>query len=84
MCSICGATPCYGICPSQDQFGGDQRAEDDYYEATYDQYAEERAEAAREAMMENEHGHWDLSEDEVNSVPATIPPAPRSSDNILF
>lgn len=30
---ICGANPCYGMCPLNDPFHGDQRAENDDYEA---------------------------------------------------
>lgn len=33
VCEVCGANPCYGICPLNDPFGGDQRAENDDYEA---------------------------------------------------
>lgn len=38
VCPQCGANPCYAICPTQDQYGGDQRAENDDYEfgARYD------------------------------------------------
>ena len=27
-CPVCGANPCYAICPTQDPYQGDQEAED--------------------------------------------------------
>jgi hypothetical protein len=38
VCAVCGANPCYGICPNNDPFGGDQAAENADYEfnAQYD------------------------------------------------
>lgn len=31
-CRVCGASPCYLICPTQDPFHGDQAAEHDDHE----------------------------------------------------
>ena len=31
-CPVCGANPCYRICPTQDPYDGDQRAEDEDYD----------------------------------------------------
>lgn len=41
-CPICGSNPCYGICPNNDPFGGDQSAENDSYEfnSYYDSISE--------------------------------------------
>jgi hypothetical protein len=42
LCPECGANPCYGICPLNDPYGGDQAAENADYEfnARYDSVSE--------------------------------------------
>jgi hypothetical protein len=44
-CPVCGANPCYGICPTQDPYQGDQAAENADYEfnARYDDVRERYA-----------------------------------------
>jgi len=50
-CPVCGANPCYGICPTQDPFHGDQAAENADYEfnARYDDERERYAATAADA-----------------------------------
>ena len=42
LCPVCGANPCYRICPTQDPYSGDQAAEaaDHDFNAQYDDVRE--------------------------------------------
>jgi len=33
VCTVCGVSPCYLMCPTQDPYQGDQQRENDDYEA---------------------------------------------------
>ena len=51
LCPVCGANPCYRICPTQDPYHGDQAAENADYEfnAQYDDNRERYAATAEDA-----------------------------------
>lgn len=49
VCSVCGANPCFAICPTQDPFHGDQAAEHDDHEA------DARYDDERERYAQGEH-----------------------------
>ena len=51
LCPVCGANPCYRICPTQDPYHGDQAAENADYEfnARYDDNRERYAATAADA-----------------------------------
>ena len=65
LCPVCGASPCYAICPEADPFHGDQEAENADYEfnARFDCNAEARAEAHRALLLD--------AEDDLRDVPRT-------------
>jgi hypothetical protein len=60
-CPVCGANPCYRICPTQDPYQGDQAAENADYEfnARYDDVRERYASTAEdaEAFMDDDDIH---------------------------
>lgn len=53
LCPVCGADPCYRICPTQDPYHGDQAAENADYEfnAQYDDIRERYAATAEDADL---------------------------------
>jgi hypothetical protein len=63
LCPVCGANPCYRICPTQDPYHGDQAAENADYEfnARYDDNRERYAATAADAelaMMPDEDAEY--------------------------
>jgi hypothetical protein len=63
-CAVCGVSPCYLICPTQDPYQGDQQAENDDYEAfaQSDYISEAYGATARDAdaffMDDEDPTHW--------------------------
>lgn len=66
LCPVCGANPCYGICPTQDPYHGDQAAEEaDYsFNARYDdvreRYSGDEIDAAAEEAWDKDHPDDDV------------------------
>jgi hypothetical protein len=62
LCPVCGADPCYRICPTQDPYQGDQARENEDYEfnARYDDVRERYAATAADADLfyEGEHDSY--------------------------
>lgn len=81
VCEICGENPCYGICPMNDPFHGDQRAENDDYEAN------SRFDYAHECMGQVGEDHGDYDYDGFEEGDVEVAPHPMwvpSEDDIPF
>jgi hypothetical protein len=77
LCPVCGANPCYGICPTQDPYQGDQAREaaDHDFNARYDdvreRYSGDEIDAAAEEAWDKDHPDDD---DVVTSTGMLMPP----------
>jgi hypothetical protein len=83
-CPVCGANPCYRICPTQDPYQGDQAAENTDYEfnARYDDVRERYASTAADADLDHEaEVAWDNDHPD-DGPPVTVEDfAPRPGGN---
>ena len=81
LCPVCGASPCFLICPRVDPYGGDQAAENADYEmgAQYDDRAERYY---GEGERDDQWGPWPSDEDPVpESEPPEAAEAPAPVDD---
>lgn len=77
LCSNCGASPCYHICPNSPHYysAEQERYDDQFYgqDDMNERYAAERADMEREA---EEQAYYDEMDDYLNEVHPIIPPLP--------